>query len=81
MEKDYGRYGPQIVQIRRFREDSTDYWENVKEYDEETKQLTMAEPDDKLTMDEALVLIRKLNPTGFSAIYRVIHWHWPEQRA
>lgn len=81
MEKDFGQYGPQIVQIRRFYPDNVEYWENIKDYDEETKQYTMAEKEDKLTMNEAIVLFRKLNPTGFAAIYRIIHWHWPEQRA
>jgi hypothetical protein len=81
MEKDYGQYGPHIVQIRRFAPDSTDYWENVKGYDDETNEPIMAQPEDKLTMEESLVIFRKLNPTGFSAIYRIIGWHWPEQRA
>lgn len=81
MEKDYGHLGPHIVQIRRFRDDSTDYWENLIGINDETNELILAGPDDKMTIDEATKLCHRLNPTGFAAIYRVIHWHWPENRA
>ncbi|MET7259325.1 hypothetical protein [Dyadobacter fermentans] len=40
MEKDFGKHGPQIVQIQRFMDDSTHYWEKVKDYDVESKRLT-----------------------------------------
>ncbi|WP_342087998.1 hypothetical protein [Dyadobacter sp. OTU695] len=81
MEKDFGHHGPHIVQIRRFTPENTDYWENVAGINEQTNELIMAKPEDRLTMTEATALLRKLNPTGFAAIYRVVHWHWPEQRA
>lgn len=81
MEKDYGRHGPHIVQVRRFnKESSVDYWLNVKGYDEVKDELIMADPDDKLTIEEALEIFRKISPTGFSAIYRVVGWVNSQQR-
>ncbi|WP_342085965.1 hypothetical protein [Dyadobacter sp. OTU695] len=74
MERDYGHDGPHIVQVRRVDKDSLDYWLNVKGYDEENDELIMADPEDKLTMEQALEILRKISPTGFSAIYRVVRW-------
>lgn len=81
MEKNYAPHGPHVAQIRRFNPDGTDYWENVAGINEETKELIMAGPDDKMTLDEAADLCRRLNPTGFSAIYRTYRWEPPKQRA
>ena len=80
MERDYGHDGPHIVQVRRFSKELSDYWLNVKGYDEEKDELIMADPDDKLTIDEALEIFRKISPTGFSAIYRVVGWPNSQQR-
>jgi hypothetical protein len=75
MEKDYGQRGPHIVQIRRFREDSTNYWENVIGYVEEAGKEILAGPDGKPTTDEALELFGRVNPSRMSANHRIIHWH------
>lgn len=78
MEKDFGSEGPLVVQARKF---DPDRWFAVKGYDEEKREYILADPEEKLTVTEALARYKELNPTGEAIIYRLYKWQPPEQRA
>lgn len=76
MEKDFGAEGPHVVQARTFE---PEVWFAVKGYDEEKRKHILADPEEKLTIVEALARYKELNPTGQSALYRLYRWHPPGQ--